>query len=253
MKKVSLLAFLLATVGVTAASADPVVPGCPKPFQGFGLLGKIGYDVGFGNEKARLLETRAVGGVNSRLFSRRKSDLGFKGVDGGIGVDYTHRLCNWALGIEFDATWANTNGKRRDRLVVTPVAGGARSTYFSNVKVRLRNSLQLFGKLGYVIGGQVMPYVGLGWDNSAWKLTAVNKDPGITVPERGRKRRRINALLWTAGVDFLTTKHTVLGFRYTGTSGGSLRAHSSFPNGDRARYHFKPQNNQVALTFKVIY
>ena len=247
MKKVSLLAFLLATattVGVTAASAETLVPGCPKAFQGFGIRGIIGYSVGFSKERSRfIIEDTAVA-------ASARNDIGFRGLSGGVGVDYTHRLCNWALGIGFDALWSNENGKHRARVVGEdsgdPIAG-------SHTKTRLRNSLQLFGRVGYVIGGQVMPFIGLGWDNSAWKQTA-RFDDNDGESFQSHKRKRINSFLWKFGVDFLATKHFILGAEYTGTAGGRLKAHRTFvEDGVSVKNHSRPQNNTFALTLKVIY
>lgn len=246
MKKVSLFAFLLATAtsfGVTAASAETLVPGCPKAFQGFGIRGIIGYSVGFARERSRFVsEDTGIAGTNSR-------DIGFRGLAGGVGIDYTHRLCNWALGIGFDAIWSNTNGKHRSR-IFNEDSGEVIATH--NSKTRLRNSLQLFGRVGYVIGGQVMPFIGLGWDNSQWKHS-----PRFAEGDEGfgaHKRKRINAFLWKAGVDFLATKHFILGFEYTGTAGGSLRPHRNFEEeGVTVRSRTRPQVNIFALTAKVIY
>ncbi|OJW52598.1 MAG: hypothetical protein BGO67_06605 [Alphaproteobacteria bacterium 41-28] len=247
MKKVSLFAFLLATgtsVGVTAASAETLVPGCPKAFQGFGIRGIIGYTVGFAKERTRIVNE------DSGVAAFSRSDIGFRGLNGGLGVDYTHRLCNWAIGIGFDALWSNTNGKHRSR-VFDEDSGEVIS--FNHTKTRLRNSLQLFGRLGYVIGGQVMPFVGLGWDNSAWKQKASFADSDGD-HFRTHKRKRINSFLWKFGVDFLATKHCIIGAEYTGTAGGRLRAHKSFVEDDvTVKSHSRPQNNTFALTFKVIY
>ena len=137
-------------------------------------------------------------------------------------------MCNWAIGIGFDALWSNTNGKHRSR-VFDEDSGEVIS--FNHTKTRLRNSLQLFGRLGYVIGGQVMPFVGLGWDNSAWKQKASFADSDGD-HFRTHKRKRINSFLWKFGVDFLATKHCIIGAEYTGTAGGRLRAHKSFVEDD---------------------
>lgn len=210
MKKVSLLAVLLATVGITAASADVLNGGCPKAFQGFHLGANLGYGVGY------VKNTSTEGPVSNKL--------GVSGIDGGIGTGYTHRFGNWAAGIAFDANWTNSKGKN------------ARPDDIN--KVRLKNSLQLYARAGYVMRDIAMPFVGLGWDNSQWKVShnAVSKS------------KRVNGLLWKAGVDFLATKHVVVGMEYTGTIAGR----KSFVDGD-ATHKFKPQYNRFAATVKVVY
>ncbi|HUX79882.1 MAG TPA: outer membrane beta-barrel protein [Alphaproteobacteria bacterium] len=274
MKKVSLLAFLLATAtaGVTAASAETLVPGCPKAFQGFGLKGNIGYGIGRGKFKsAHRASVFTVDGAqiaDTSDYGAHRTDLGFAGVDGGIGVDYTHRFCNWALGIAFDANWANSKAKHRHARVILEegsLVGNAASS-----KVHLRNSLQLYARAGYVIGGQVMPFVGLGWDNSQWKTNSRFAGQGpLAAPLAGRfhKSKRINSLLWKLGVDFLATKHCILGFEYTGTGGGRIKRHTTFnvaqtelANGNatpaatyQTKSSFRPQYNKFALTLKFIY
>ncbi len=212
MKKVSLVALLLATTVVTAASAgETLVPGCPKAFQGFGLKGIVAYDIGTGRLKDN---------------AGNKAHIGFRGFAGGVGVDYTYRFGNWATAIGFDSLWASSNGKHTEG------------------NVRGRNFLQLYAKQGYVICGQVQPFVALGWENSAWRAS------GPVVDEDGNevtrsKSKRVNGFLWKAGVDFLLTKHLVGGIEYTGSI-----ANAKFRNTD---IRFRPQNNTIALTLKVVY
>lgn len=253
MKKVSLLGFILAATTAQLASAEVAVsdgavavaqpqPGCPKAFQGFHLGGNIGYAVGWSKFRRNSFD-------NDGSTASANHIRGFRGVDGGIGVGYTHRLCNWALGIEFDANWANTKGNYG----VQTDNGN-----FSH-KARLKNSLQLLGRLGYVMREIAMPFVGLGWDNSRWNQTANLNVPDFTeangdffegFSESGKKGKRINAFLWKAGVDFLATKHVVVGFEYTGTYGGKQRLTS---RDQTFTTRFKPQNNKFALTAKIVY
>lgn len=235
MKKISLVALLLATAG-GAASAETLVPGCPKAFQGFHLGGNIGYGVGVGSQKIALND-----GTDTDGF---KNKLGIRGVDGGIGVGYTHRLGNWALGLAFDANWASSKGKINTFLN----ANNGRHDEGLSAQARLKNSLQLYARGGYVIGGQVMPFIGLGWDNSNWQQNFVRSETGVN-DISARKSKRFNAFLWKAGVDFLATKHVVLGLEYTGTIANSKKigdAGQSFSS-------FKPQYNKFALTAKIVY
>lgn len=228
MKKVSLLAIFATAASIPAAMAQQPVasPVCPKAFQGFGLKGNIGYGVGKGNQKV----------TSDHQFDTIRNDLGFNGVDGGIGVDYTHRFCNWALGIAFDANWASTSGQLK-----------VNDTDF-NAKASLRNSLQLYGRAGYVLANMVMPFIGLGWDNSQWRQKiAFNTDYSNS------KSSRFNAFLWKAGVDFLATKHVVLGLEYTGTIAGKKNLTEKTENGITTSGSFKPQYNKFALTAKLVY
>ena len=228
MKKVSLLAILATVASVPAAMAQAQVasPACPKAFQGFGIKGNIGYGVGKGNQKV----------TSDQQFENLRNSLGFNGVDGGVGVDYTHRFCNWALGIAFDANWANTSG----RLKVD-------NDEFT-AKASLRNSLQLYGRAGYVLANMVMPFVGLGWDNSQWRQKVT-----FDTDYSNSKTSRYNAFLWKAGVDFLATKHVVLGLEYTGTVAGKKSLTQKTQNGATASGSFKPQYNKFALTAKLVY
>ncbi|MBY0271894.1 MAG: outer membrane beta-barrel protein [Alphaproteobacteria bacterium] len=254
MKKVSLLAILATAASIPAAMAQTPVASsanCPKAFQGFHLGGNIGYGVGYGKQKTFLRHTTAAGTFVDSNAS--KNNLGFNGVDGGIGLGYTHRFCNWALGIAFDANWASTSGKRTNRFVEANIPPVANTTLLSTDKAQLRNSLQLYGRAGYVLANMVMPFVGLGWDNSSWKQS-------VTVDGfRNSHSKRYNALLWKLGVDFLATKHVVVGFEYTGTSAGKkdlhrkTRAATTTRNALTTGGSFKPQYNKFALTAKLVY
>ncbi len=247
MKKVSLLAILFAATTTSGAFATDGVPaaGCPKAFQGFYVSGNIGYDTGDAKVKA----FEKVEGADDVGLLRR--DLGSRGVDGGIGAGYNLRLGNspWVLGLDFTANWANTKGKMvalRSDLDEDNVDGLA-------VQTKLENSLQLMGRFGYVICEKVMPFVGLGWENAAWKTRVAKFETGEDTVA-AHKRKRINAFAWRAGVDFLMTKHVIMGLEYTGSAGG--RAKAFFEDEDTEEVvgaRVKPQNNKFALTVKVIY
>jgi opacity protein-like surface antigen len=235
MKKVSLLAILATAASIPAAMAQAPVASaanCPKAFQGFHLGGNIGYGVGKG--QTTFTRTDAAGDV----IDNRKFDLGYNGVDGGVGVGYTHRFCNWALGIAFDANWASTTGKYSSTEANGDTLG---------FKASLRNSLQLYGRAGYVLANMVMPFVGLGWDNSSWK-TSVSENAAS-----GSKSKRYNAFLWKAGVDFLATKHVVVGLEYTGTAAGKKSFSGTGADNITRSASFKPQYNKFALTAKLVY
>lgn len=218
MKKVSLAALVVALTSTAAMAADAP---CPKAFQGFHLGGNIGYGVGVGKH------TLSADGV--RLHSHKS---GINGVDGGIGTGYLHRFGNWGLGIAFDANWANSSSK----------------THHGDItqKTRLKNSLELYGKAGYVICEKTMPFIALGWDNSQWNHSVSNTVQSFS------KHKRLNAFMWKAGVDFLATRHVVLGFEYTGTTGGKHSV-SNTVNGYDYKASFKPQYNKFALTARVVY
>src|ERR1700722_16146080 len=90
-----------------------------------------------------------------------------------------HRFCNWALGLAFDANWANSTGKSFDSgatnlpLPPPPPPPGPNQgpviTQTGRSKAHLENSLQLYARGGYVIGSQTLAFIKLGWDNSEWK------------------------------------------------------------------------------------
>ena len=246
MKKVSLLGLFLAATTAQFASADVVVaegpvaaapagvapaPGCPKAFQGFHLGGNIGYGVGVGRHHFHQDE-------DTDPFRTKK---GFNGVDGGIGVGYTHRLCNWALGIAFDANWTNVKGTHHNL-----------DEQFG-FKTRLRNTLQLYGRLGYVLRDIAMPFIGLGWDNSQWKHSTSIVDANGVSTTLGHHSKRVNSFMWKLGVDFLATKHVVVGFEYTGNSGGKIGHHGDDVDSPDAGSRVKVQYNKFALTAKIVY
>ena len=248
MKKVSLLALIATVAGGAAMAADTAASNCPKAFQGFGLKGNIGYGVGKGKQKISLLDNAAPHDGNTI-----NNDLGYNGVDGGIGVDYTHRFCNWALGLAFDANWSNTSGKVD---VNSFQAGQVPNPRTISGKANLKNSLQLYGRAGYVIGQMAMPFVGLGWDNSQWSHKISDNNLGGLPTFSKSQTKRYNAFLWKAGVDFLATKHVVVGIEYTGTAAGRKSFSAANPRTGTTntyRASFKPQYNKFALTAKLVY
>lgn len=259
MKKVCLLAIIATVAGGAAMAAETAASNCPKAFQGFHIGANLGYGIGKGEQKISHLENTTDAYYHAGDGDSLNNDLGYNGVDGGVGVGYTHRFCNWALGIAFDANWASTEGK-------VTVQQHAANTHGNPLtlsgKADLKNSLQLYARAGYVIGQMVMPFVGLGWDNSEWSHNVRDTYFGgagtAAAPTSFSKneKKRYNALLWKAGVDFLATKHVVVGFEYTGTSAGSKSwtVADPRPNTNRTyRASFKPQYNKFALTAKLVY
>lgn len=226
MKKVSLLAVLLASVGMPAANADMLTGGCPMAFKGFHLGANLGYGVGYVKHNS---ESNV--GPDSVLNSTK---LGVSGIDGGVGTGYTTGCGNWRFGLAFDANWANSSGSHKHL-----EADGD----FFTAKSRLKNSLQLYGKTGYVIGGMTMPFIALGWENAQWKHTLATDAGSVS------KSKRVNALMWKAGVDFLATKHVVVGMEYT----GSIASRKKIASGEDATAKFKPQYNKFAATVKFVY
>ncbi|MBY0462591.1 MAG: outer membrane beta-barrel protein [Alphaproteobacteria bacterium] len=248
MKKISLVALLLATAGGAVSAAETLVPGCPKAFQGFHLGGNIGYGVGVANQK--------FDGTTGVVHTNSKNNLGIKGVDGGIGVGYTHRLGNWALGLAFVANWASSKGQLTTAFDSnTAAANRVKGT--RTLKGRLKNALQLYARTGYVIGGQVMPFIGLGWDNASWNQSISETQTnaaGVPHTFSQSRSKRLNGFMWKLGVDFLATKHVVLGFEYTGTIYGKKTFKEvNTVGGETIAASFRPQYNKFALTAKIVY
>lgn len=250
MKKISVFGFILVTTAAQLAYADvrtegicprgQAQPDCPQAFEGVYLGGNIGYGVAWNNQKFH--------SPNGNF--KANSNLSARGVDGGIGIGYTYRACALALGVAFDANWAGTKGKSN---VVFPQFFGQSSQ--AHTSIRLKNSLQLYGRFGYVIREMALPFIALGWDNSQWKETA-GINIGSLFSDRKSKSKRLNGLLWKVGVDFLATRSIVLGFDYTGTIAGHQKITlSQTILGQTARFSgsFKPQYNKFALTAKFIY
>ena len=210
MKKIAVLTTVFSLTVVSTAVADvssaALFGGCPQAFKGFHLLGDLGYIVGVDKHRD--------------LNAHHASHTGIRGLIGGVGTGYTHRFCNWALGLNFDAKWSNADGR---------IEGGT-------VATRLKNSLQLYGRTGYVLHEQIMPFVGLGWDNSRWR----GRTRGVS------STKHFNALLWKFGVDFLLTKHIVTGFEYTGTNARrrAFRSHAA---------SYRQQMNEFGWTVKIVY
>jgi len=160
-----------------------------------------------------------------------------------------HRLNNFVLGAAFDANWSNASGKASACGVDS--VGNKISMHY---KARLKNSLQLYAKLGYVIRETVMPFIGLGWDNSQWErsLNVVNEDIGYRAYQK--KTQRLNTGLWKFGFDVLAAKNVIVGFEYTGTLGKNKNHTVPIANNvGSVNTSFKPQYNKFALTTKFIF
>lgn len=241
MKKFSLLGFILVAIAAQSTTAKVQTGGsCPQAFQGIHLGGNIGYGIGWSRQKFNWVDADF----------NASSTLATRGADGGIGVGYTFRVCTWAFGLAFDANWAGTKGRSR---VAFPQFFGQPTQ--ANAVIRLKNSLQLYAKVGYVIREIALPFIALGWDNSLWRETATI-NIGSLISETARKSKRVNGFLWKAGVDLLATRYLIFGFEYTGTIAKAQKfSFSRLINNQPNQFSvsFKPQYNKFALTARVLF
>jgi opacity protein-like surface antigen len=206
MKKVSFVALVAAlTASTFAANAQNVPANCPKAFQGFFLGGNVG--LGTGNVSHQYNSSfLAVNGTRTQIETSN-SRLGVRGFDGGLNTGYNHRFGNWGLGLEFVANWTNVKGSRSHT---------DNNSVFRHT-TRLNNSLQLRGNFSYVIANLVAPKMILGWDSSKWKQQANISEVinGRTQSVQLNRSKYLNAFLVGAGVDFLATKHFIIGMDAT--------------------------------------
>lgn len=225
MKK--FIPFVLLLSCPTFAAKTPSVQPCSNAFQGVYVAGNVGYGEGGSLTKFINAMNNALDNIN---------DLGFNGIDGGVGTGYIHRSGPWAVGISFDANWTNVTGEHK-HINEQELIGAS-----------LRNSLQLYARAGYVFCERIMPFLGLGWDNSLWQLNSAHTN-AANITNRDRVAHRQNSLLWKAGIDFLIESHVAMGFEYTGTV--SERKNYFYPTQEFVD-SWKPQYNKYALTLKVI-
>ncbi len=271
MKKVSLVA-ILATLGF-GAQADNVPAGCPKAFQGFHLGGNVGIGLGTASQEvsAFWIQNNGTRLVND-LYKNR---LGLKGFDGGLNTGYTYRTGNLGLGLEFVANWANSKGNFTDYVPNNAfpnnpfnVNAPVNAARFSNT-LALNNSLQLRANFSYVIANLVAPKLIMGWDASKFKTSFVDNNQVLNAAGQptafaGSQSKYLNGFLIGLGVDFLATKHFILGmdatvsifnkhnFRRTYTTPANIVA----LGGDRSYTHVarvKPTYGKISLVAKFIY
>lgn len=259
MKKVSLVALVAAlTASTFAANAQNAPAHCPKAFQGFFLGGNVGLGIGAGSQSYNASE--ATGDVTTNLISSGNR-LGVRGFDGGVNVGYNHRFCNFGLGLEFVANWTNVKGSR----------GGSFGDVSFRESARLNNSLQLRANFSYVIANLVAPKLIVGWDASKWKQKSALvgggtfNDAGEAVGFTAGKSKYLNAILFGAGVDFLATRHLVLGFEATVSlpkkgsfsrtfNNTAVAIRNGAPDSVTQKGSFRPQPyGAIKLTAKFIY
>jgi opacity protein-like surface antigen len=242
MKKVSLLTLLLAAMPIMKASAQPeeVPCPCPQAFQGFHLGGNIGY--GFGGAKV----TQASNFPGTNVPTARTTDnIRVKGVDGGLNLGYTHRFCNFGLGLEGVFNWTNSKG-----INTTGQVFPNGSTTASTQRIKLNNSFQLRANFSYIFN-RIAPKIILGWDSSKW-TRFFSAENVFNTSFNATQKKRYNGFLFGAGVDFLLTSYLIAGAEYTCIVSGkkSFQVQNAVIT---QTITVRPQYNKFALVLKFIY
>ncbi len=279
MKKLSFLVFALSTSLITSIQANETAPApcppapcpCPLAFAGFSLGGTVGYGIGNANVKSAATYTTnaRVGAIPTSYSVSSQAYPGLSGVDGGLIAGYLHRFGNWGVGTDFLANWASTSGSRNttagftqpDEVVIQA----------SSVSVKMKNSLQVRGVFSYVVSELLMPKVMLGWDNSQYTLTSQQPlalaFPGGSLESVAAlgvtQQKRLNGLLWGAGIDFLVAQNVVFGLEYTGVISTKTTVNASsnstipyagvsYPVTGTSSASLRPQYNTFKATLKYV-
>ncbi len=274
MKKLSLLTLTLSTTLIPCVHAKEAAPAlCPLAFAGFSVGGTVGYGIGNANVKsATNYATAASGAGTTQYFVSSNASPGLSGVDGGLMAGYLHRLGNWGVGADFLANWASTSGSRNTTAGYTessPVNEAV--VQASSVSVKMKNSLQVRGVFSYVVSELLMPKIMLGWDNSQYTLTtqqplaiAANGSSLESIAAFGvTQQKRLNGLLWGAGVDFLVAQNVVFGLEYTGVISTKTTVNASsnrtipyagvsYPVTGTSSASLRPQYNTFKATLKYV-
>ncbi len=256
--------------------AAPTLYSRQNAFQGFTLGGTLGYGIG----KASVSHTTSsvitgnnpIDGGDGQYPYTANSKVGFSGVDGGLIAGYLQRFNNWGAGVDFLANWtsAGATGNTSHSIPYDGAVSKNSSVGANSYKIDLKNSLQVRGVLSYVISQFVMPKIMLGWDNSAYRLTyqtTYNIDDGpfsynSSTSTTGSKR--LNGLLWGAGIDFLVAQNVIFGLEYTGVQSQKVIFTSSAnnpisatvgggTNTNTSSVSLQPQYNTFKGTLKYIF
>jgi opacity protein-like surface antigen len=243
----SLGLYCLSLMALTAQVCQANARDERSSFKGFYVGGNLGYVSGLSKER---FQAAAIPGGAS-ISANNKS--GLDGIDGGINLGYTYVFaCNpFALGLEGAANWSNIRGKHTFSAVraFPPV-----NTNFS-AHAEIRQTLQLMGRLGYVLG-RAMPFLTLGWANSSrnFKSTANIESPafpGFLVLSEN-KSKRINGIAYGAGIDVSLRKCLIAGLEYTHIDYQS-QSGSAAAGGRSATFSSQLHTNKFAATLKFLF
>ena len=245
-KSLSLCVLCIGVASLNPQSCQANAPNQKSAFKGFYVGGNLGYVSGLSREHFQA--TAAPGSVS--IAANNKS--GLEGVDGGINLGYTYVFpCSaFALGLEGVANWSNVRGKH----TFSATTGAPPTQTNFTAHAQMKQSLQLMGRLGYVLG-RAMPFLKLGWDNSSWEIKskANISSPFFPAPLvlSHNKRKRINGIAYGAGIDVSLQKCIIAGLEYTRVDFQSQN--QSFAGGGSAKASYKPHSNKFALTLKVLF
>ncbi len=256
---------------ILSLSPTPLLANEPYPlaFAGFSLGGTVGYGIG---------EAQVSSGTNFAVPGTRYDNYavssyahpGFSGIDGGLITGYLQRFGNWGLGADFLANWTSTNGSRNAIAGFTHPTISHADIQTLPTTIKIKNSLQVRGVFSYVLSELLMPKIMLGWDNSQYDVTyqqataiadggSLQSISAVNVAHQ----KRLNGLLWGAGVDFLVAQNVVMGLEYTGVAsvkkmgntsfnGRTSYGGQSFPLAGTASGWIRPKYNTFKATLKYV-
>ncbi len=235
----------LGALGIAVTSLNPEVCHAnlkkdKNAFKGFYVGANLGYVSGLSREHFRA--TTAPRGIS--IAANNKS--GLEGTDGGLSLGYTYVFPRnpFALGLEGVANWSSVSGKK----TFSAAAGGPPVSANFTANAKMKQSLQLIGRMGYQLA-RALPFVKLGWDNSSWQFNsnASLSAPGFTpVVLSNKKSKRLNGFAYGAGIDLSLHKYIIAGLEYTRVDFQSQN--QSFGGGSAS---YKPHTNKFAVVLKV--
>jgi len=194
-------------------------------FQGFKVGGNLG--VGFGKARHRFYGGNDIDGSQN-------NDLGIVGIDGGLNAGYDHVFegTSFLLGLEGVANWSSAQGFQRT----------TSDSLTQRTKAALKHSLQLKGRLGYVMD-KTLIYGVMGWDNGYWDFESSLSGIGAI-----QKKGYISGLITGAGIETYITQKVSLGIEYN-----NIAYHAqtlNIPNSDGAKTTLNPHHHKVMGTVK---
>jgi opacity protein-like surface antigen len=204
----------------------------------------LGFESGYGSRSAELL-TQVSDGATSNAVATNKRNHADNGFIWGLLGGYQWTVYDWLYGIEANVSWQDYGDQRHSHLLQN-------GTHFNSVVEHHRGSvIGLTTRVGYQLAPFLMPYVRLGAETSADRLSSTLTETDGRLELQTTHRQRGVRLIAGAGMEIPLALQSLLRFEYNYSAKGRGSATKGFATNGALYYdsEYRPAQHLFKAAF----